>query len=96
VEKEEEIIHQSGELSVLRLSGIHSSSVRPRPLELLAIRLHKERDGGREGERVSLAEIVKYGRQPVDGILLFIYYEFIYFFNAPSVWLRVLITAGSC
>jgi hypothetical protein len=56
VEKEEEIIHQSGELSVLRLSGIHSSSVRPRPLELLAIRLHKEREmeGGRERESVWL------------------------------------------
>jgi hypothetical protein len=54
VEREEDIIHQSGELTVLRVSGIHSSSVRPRPLELLAIRLHKERemDGRRERESV--------------------------------------------
>ena len=36
---------------------------------------------------------------PADGVLLLfiiIYYEFIYFLNAPSVWLRCLITAGSC
>jgi hypothetical protein len=72
VEREEDIIHQSGELTVLRLSGIHSSSVRPRPLELLAIRLHKERemDGRRERESVWLRLLITAGNL----LMVFYYY----------------------